>query len=469
MFLKRGVSAFLCAVLLGLALLPLVACGGEEQGRTVYTGSEEKKLSANESAEYVIEKEIGEDKYMTIEIETDVDLVGEMAYSSTDDMSKTTTEPFYIEAGEEVFRTFLDVYRKKGKIKPKLFKSITLKNVSGEEGNVILKKVSFTDRDMEAEYEDAEVFLEDDKIKIGIDLDWGGAIFYVERKNFGVKQIVDAEGYGSIITGDVPAGTTLVFEDGINLINTYDPGRLIQQSYYGMVYDPVTTLSYNPVQGGNGYGASQLVDYRVSEGEVYIKCRPNDWNKNETTCSYMENWYTLEDGVVRVRNRFTDFSGYDHSANDAIQEVPACYPIYPLNKFVCYQGDEPFRNKPLYEDENLTFWVGGGYHGFNVTESWTAWVSEENFGIGIYTPSVTSASAGRHTGTTFEEAKKIDGNASDLVQTTYSSMNVHFVMQTYESFEYTYFLMADFVDTMRATFYELNKTESNPFLADKNY
>lgn len=466
---KRRLTALLCTAALGLGLIPMAACKSDGDERVIYSGSEAKTLAANEIAEYVIEEEIENDKYMTIEISTDVNLVGEMTYYPTDDPSRTVTEPFYIEAGAETFSQFLDIYRQKGKIKPKTFKSIELKNVSAQTGTVTLKEVSFSPRDMETEYPDAEVFLEDNKIKIGIDLDWGGAIFFVERKNFGVKQIVDAEGYGSIITGEVPEGTTLVFDDDINLINTYDPGRLIQQSYYGMVYDPVTTLSYNPVQGGNGYGASQLIDYAVSENEVYIKCRPNDWNKNETTLSYMENWYSVENGVVRVRNRFTDFSGYDHSGNDAIQEVPACYPIYPLNKFVCYQGDKPFQNQPLYEDENLTFWVGGGYHGFNVTEGWTAWVSEENFGIGIYTPSVTSASAGRHTGSTFEEAKKISGNASDLVQTTYSSMNVHFVMQTYASFEYTYFLMADFVDTMRSTFYELNKTESNPFLADKNY
>ena len=65
-----------------------------------------------------------------------------------------------------------------------------------------------------------------------------------------------------------------------NILNNFDTGRLIQQSYYGTGEPPYVrgefmgnSWCYNPVQGGDrGNHKSKLVDVRITEGEVYVKC-----------------------------------------------------------------------------------------------------------------------------------------------------------------------------------------------------
>ena len=57
------------------------------------------------------------------------------------------------------------------------------------------------------------------------------------------------------------------------------------------------------MQGGNQYNDhSKIVDLRLSEEEIYIKCRPLDWAKEKEfiTPSYMEAWYTIENNNVHV-------------------------------------------------------------------------------------------------------------------------------------------------------------------------
>ena len=119
--------------------------------------------------------------------------------------------------------------------------------------------------------------------------------------------------------------------DNVNLINRNDTGRLVQQSYYGTLdYDHGVYMDndwrYNPVQGGNQFNdASKIVDLRVTDTEIYIKCRPLDWAKEKEyiTPSYMEATYSLEDGAVHAKCRFVDFSGWVHGCKS--QELPAFY------------------------------------------------------------------------------------------------------------------------------------------------
>jgi hypothetical protein len=110
----------------------------------------------------------------------------------------------------------------------------------------------------------------------------------------------------------------------VNLINRNDTGRVVQQSYYGTIGENDSyecgeymgsKWSYNPVQGGNKYNeSSKLVDCRINDNSIYIKCRPLDWAKEAKyiTPAYMEAEYTLINGCVKAKCRFTDFSGYRH-------------------------------------------------------------------------------------------------------------------------------------------------------------
>jgi hypothetical protein len=128
----------------------------------------------------------------------------------------------------------------------------------------------------------ASLLLEDTFCQAGVNLRWGGAL---ER----------------FVWKGAPASFG-------NLLNRHDEGRLVQQSYYGITGAPYspgkfmgTPWGYNPVQGGDQHGKrSKLVEYRVSDGQIYIKCQPMDWSKDgELTPSYMENVYTLDSGMLK--------------------------------------------------------------------------------------------------------------------------------------------------------------------------
>ena len=154
--------------------------------------------------------------------------------------------------------------------------------------------------------------------------------------------------------------------DRVNLINTLDRGRYLQQSYYGTGEKPYVQSEYNnspwvynPVQGGNViYEPSKIIDYKVTDEYVYVKARPLDWakwsddfaNSNDETYAdgtkiyeaiwgdsyitdtYVEAWYYFQGDTIKVTNRKVDYSGLPESTHS--QEFPALYLIEPLNHFV---------------------------------------------------------------------------------------------------------------------------------------
>ena len=71
---------------------------------------------------------------------------------------------------------------------------------------------------------------------------------------------------------------------------------------------------------------SQIVDYKLTYDEnnsakvksIWIKTKALDWAKNnELTTSYMENTYSINDGLIRVKNRFIDFAGWTNYETNA--------------------------------------------------------------------------------------------------------------------------------------------------------
>ncbi|MBQ8401473.1 MAG: hypothetical protein IJX14_06040, partial [Clostridia bacterium] len=207
-------------------------------------------------------------------------------------------------------------------------------------------------------------YLENDRYRLGIHLRWGGAISCIEDKACPLQGVR-------------------------NLINEADTGRLVQQSWYGTgdpaIYDDAEFNNsgwvYNPVQGGDKYmNHSRLIDYAVTEDSLYIKTQPQDWARDgHLTPSYMENTYTLQEDVIRVDNRFVDFSGWEHPA--AGQELPAFYAISYLNRFVWYDGASPWTGDTLSVRDDLRFWGDPDFRNdsdFPVkhsnTETWCAWV-----------------------------------------------------------------------------------------------
>lgn len=322
-----------------------------------------------------------------------------------------------------------------------------------------------------ADVPDRDYYISGTRYTLGIDLGWGGTINYVSDNECPVNGVV-------------------------NMINKHDTGRLVQQSYYGTgeqegcdfvwgSFNGSTTWPYNPVQGGcQGNLASRLIDFSVEGNTVYIKVQPMDWGKDGvnftvdqyTTPSYMENWYIIEDDYIKVDNRFVDFSGWEHPIRG--QELPAFYTIGYLDSFVWYDGVEPWTGDELTWRHELRFWGDSQYSGecsFRIkepnTETWCAWVStEDNYGLGLYTPNIDRYSAGRYqyietigvsTGT--QGSKDASANPTSYVAPWKQKQIVSF-----EAFEYSYLIAAGSVDAIRATFTENKDLFDNASLSENS-
>ena len=301
----------------------------------------------------------------------------------------------FLEAGEEelVFKSYIDGFMD-GLSASKL-KSFRFSNCGEEAASVEI--VSFGTESKPSVEKD--VFLQNEYIKIGADLVYGGGLSYLEYIKEPVALVtLDGRAEVGINYADL-VDATEVRSTSVNLLNNYDTGRLVQQSYYGInqaPYEPGTFMgrewNYNPVMGGDQFmNSSKIIDFEVTDTHIYVKCRPMDWAKdNEPTFSYMEATYTLDGRNLLVDNRFVDFSPYEHIQWN--QELPALYVIEPLYRLAYYPGRNAWESGDIVYRDNLPFW-DGVWTSFTSRENWWAWVngaenSEDSFGIGLYVPDV---------------------------------------------------------------------------------
>ena len=357
------------------------------------------------------------------------------------------------------------------------------------------------------------VYLSDDNYKIGIDLDWGGALTYLEDlKNSVVSaksnqdtslptQVGFSSDYqGTFISGGIDMGALghwggtkknkYETSGGVNLINANDTGRLVQQSYYGTGSYPYEIgeyngfpWNYNPVQGGNVKNEpSKIVDLKITETgacrEIYIKCRPLDWGKysdeyaqlnglekkygdDYITPSYMEAWYTLEEGMMRATCRFVDYSGYPSVTTT--QEVPAFYCVEPLNDFVYYAGGEAWSdNNEKVNRADLKFWGDATDQTFVCNENWAAFKgdAEDSFAIGIYCPGQTSFHTGvYYSSDTNTRCSTLNPSTED--PTSYIGVIDTLYFQSYKPISYCYYISTGVVEDIRADFKGLAQKETD--------
>ena len=357
---------------------------------------------------------------------SEVRLQGEFTYYIG---CKEITETFYLEAAAEPteFRSFIDGFLD-GRLAARAGE-LVLVSLDGD-GEYEIESIAL---ERVKPPKDTHLLLEDAWCQVGVSLQWGGAL-------------------DMFVWKAAPAGFG-------NLINRADAGRLLQQSYYGTDELPYvagewagTPWLYNPVQGGDSYGnCSKIVDYARQENQIYIKCRPMDWSKNgEPPPAYMENTYTLENGILTIDNRFTDFSGYAHPARP--QEMPACYVVSALDTFNFYDGAAPWTDAALTRKSDLPFWGGAPECVFNLnpvnTETWCAWTQgaqPDAFGVSVYVPGTETLLAGRS-----DSKVTFDPNAS---ATSYVAA-VRTLRMTAEPFEYTYYLTAGTLSQMRGAWLE---------------
>ncbi len=395
-------------------------------------------------------------------------LRGEIKYET---VFGKNTETFFIEASDEQaeFYSFIDGFMDCKKARN--VKEIAFTSLSGENAELTVYGIATFNR----KQLDDTVYINDEDYKIGVCLEWGGSLSYLECLNKNIEAVRTDSGV--IVAQDAQSrydGKLLT--DSVNLINRNDTGRVIQQSYYGTngesdSYEPGefmgSTWSYNPVQGGNKYNeSSKLVDCKITSDKIYIKCRPLDWAK-EADCitpSYMEATYTLINGCVKTDCRFTDFSDYNHRY--CSQELPAFYAIEPLGSFRYYGGNAPWTDdSSITRRDDLIFWPDAGYPNFNTTECWSAFTNYEDdgFGIGLYVAGSESVLAG-----VFNRNGEISKDPSESSPTSYIAVVRNIELTHFKPLQYSFLLCAGKVSEMRSIFYENRGLTDNSALISYN-
>jgi len=209
------------------------------------------------------------------------------------------------------------------------------------------------------------LFLENDFVRVGANLDLGGSITYLSA-----------------------SGTSQ------NVINNHDLGRQIQQSYYSgpSNYDPYHNQAphwspwpWNPIQSGDDYGnRAEVLESRVDGNELYVKSRPMQWALNNVPGeATFETWIRLEGQVAHVRSRLVNMrtdTAEQFAARD--QELPAVYTIGKLYRLFTYNGLAPFTGGAATELPR----VPPPWQYWRATENWAALVNDDGWGLGVFHP-----------------------------------------------------------------------------------
>jgi hypothetical protein len=169
-----------------------------------------------------------------------------------------------------------------------------------------------------------------------------------------------------------------------NLLNHFDHGRLVQQSYYGNEDGTMwgkQPWRWNPVQGGDyKHGAAKELELKSDRTSLYAKSMGRHWSGCVDIPEVIfEQWITLTGKVAYVRYKMTYTGTNSHAKTH--QEVPAVFIEPDLHTLVTYTGTKPWTGDALNISQ-----PGWPNEYKNVTENWAAYVDKDNFGVGAYVP-----------------------------------------------------------------------------------
>lgn len=182
-----------------------------------------------------------------------------------------------------------------------------------------------------------------------------------------------------------------------NLLNHYDTGRFVQQSFYGDADGSDwngNPWGYNPVQGGDRKGtASKIISSEITDSKVVVETEPRNWGGCTALpeCKMREE-IELVDNYAKITFKFTYTGGKTHAARH--QEMPAMFVDWAFNHLVYYAGSKPWTGdavKDLEVEAQGLSGIKNSYIGNEapLKEPWYAWTDNSGWGIGIYTPGTT--------------------------------------------------------------------------------
>jgi hypothetical protein len=274
----------------------------------------------------------------------------------------------------------------------------------------VLGVVSFADDKTGAAY------IDNGTIRLGCDLTSGGSVFYFAES-----------------------------ASRRNLLNHFDRGRFVQQSYYGETDGSMWGKKpwvWNPVQGGDYKGnPAKVLEQRSTPVSVYVKSMPKHWaNGDDIIDAVMEQWITLSNHVACIRYRFA-YTG-SLKGKPRHQEMPAVFVDYALPNLLFYKGVKPWTN------DTLTSIVPGWPNEYyKRVEPWSAFVDDKRWGVGVFTPGTPDITAYRYKGAPGPEGSGCSYFAP--VRTLAVAGPVEIVYDVY--------LTIGDVDDIRKRFYEIHK------------
>lgn len=212
---------------------------------------------------------------------------------------------------------------------------------------------------MTAEANDVD-FIENEFLKLGVDRTAGGAVAWISQ----------------------PSATSSV-------VNSFDRGRLLQQSYYGRVDGSQWNgkpWRWNPVQGGEWRGeGGEVLEFESRSTDaglpqLFVRSRPRNWGGGELLedCE-MEQTITLDGPLALIEFRFR-YRGTDEHP-EADQEIPALFVDPKYSTLVTCEGESPWTGAALRSDV-----PGWPNESRKMTEHWAAYVDQAGSGLGIYVP-----------------------------------------------------------------------------------
>jgi len=224
-----------------------------------------------------------------------------------------------------------------------------------------------------------------------------------------------------------------------NILNHFDQGRFLQQSYYGNrdgTFWGKQAWRWNPVQGGDYKGtAAKLVTSNIASNSIYEKTLARHWSGCvDLPEVMMEEWITLTGKLARVHFKMSYTGTNDHSLQ--AQEVPAVFVEPQFDTLVVYDGEHPWsgagasRSRPGWPNESR-----------KMTEHWAAYVDKMGFGMGAYVPIANELTCYR-----YGKSDSKSGACSYFAPITRFAITSGFV------FEYDLYLTAGRVEGIRGAF-----------------
>lgn len=225
----------------------------------------------------------------------------------------------------------------------------------------LLVFLGFSDLLLSAEW----VYIDNGNVRIGVDKSRGGCIGYFSSS-----------------------------DSKENLLDHYDTGRFLQQSYYG---DPDgshwvdKSWVYNPVQGGSYQNQpSKVKQFDHTSDSILVKTTPRNWAGGQLLEDVeMTQNITLTGHLAKIQFQMNYGGTKIHQTRH--QELPAVFVRPQYKTLVTYSGDSPWSGKDLVRKE-----PGFPNETITMTENWVAYVNDDDSGVGIYVPGVQDATCYRY-------------------------------------------------------------------------